>query len=160
MRANPKTRIVTDASTNPLTKLADAFPEMDLPEGSDRPHSTDQTTAPLWKLGRVVLRRETAHRGGKTVVVVGQFATHLPLSVIENVAKKIRMSCGCGGSVQGRTIEIQGDQPTRVRAVLQRAGFKVGGIGGDRTLLSRSRFYIRQSILVVAKALRLLSDLA
>jgi translation initiation factor 1 len=128
MRANPKKRIGTDASTNPLTKLADAFPEMDLPEGSDRTHSTDQTTAPLWELGRVVLRRETAHRGGKTVVVVDQFATHLPLSVIENVAKKVRVSCGCGGSVKGRTIEIQGDQPTRVRAVLEREGFKVDGI--------------------------------
>jgi len=118
MRANPKKRIGTDASTNPLTKLADAFPEMDLPEGSDRPHSTHQPTAPLWKLGRVVLRRETAHRGGKTVVVVDQFATHLPLSVIENVAKKIRVSCGCGGSVKGRTIEIQGDQPTRYERCL------------------------------------------
>jgi translation initiation factor 1 (eIF-1/SUI1) len=31
--------------------------------------------------------------------------------------------------VKGRTIEIQGDQPTRVRAVLEREGFKVGGIG-------------------------------
>jgi translation initiation factor 1 len=94
MRANPKKRIGTDASTNPLTTLVDAFPEMDLPEGSDRHHSTDHTAAPLWKLGRVVLRRETAHRGGKTVIVVDQFATHLPLSVIENGAKKIRVSCG------------------------------------------------------------------
>src|SRR5258708_38160766 len=101
MRTNPKKRIATDASTNPLTKLVDAFPEMDLPEGSDRPHSTDQTAAPLWKLGRVVLRRETAHRGGKTVIVVDQFATHLPLSVIENVAKKFRVSCVCGGPVKG-----------------------------------------------------------
>jgi translation initiation factor 1 len=127
MRANPKKRIDTDASTNPLTKLQDAFPEMDLPEGSDQPSAADQTAIPLWKPGRVVLRRETAHRGGKTVIVVDQFATHLPLSVIETIAKKIRVSCGCGGSVKGRTIEIQGDQPDRVRAVLEREGFKVAG---------------------------------
>jgi translation initiation factor 1 len=128
MRANPKKRIDTDASTNPLTKLQDAFPEMDLPEGSDQPSSAHQTAVPLWKLGRVVLRRETAHRGGKTVIVVDQFATHLPLSVIETIAKKIRVSCGCGGSVKGRTIEIQGDQLDRVRAVLEQEGFKVAGV--------------------------------
>jgi translation initiation factor 1 len=127
MRANPKKRIDTDASTNPLTNLQNAFPKMDLPEGSDQPSAADQTAIPLWKLGRVVLRRETAHRGGKTVIVVDQFATHLPLSVIETIAKKIRVSCGCGGSVKGRTIEIQGDQPDRVRAVLEREGFKVAG---------------------------------
>jgi translation initiation factor 1 len=128
MRANPKKRIDTDASTNPLTNLQNAFPEMDLPEGSDQPRSADQVAVPLWELGRVVLRRETAHRGGKTVIVVDQFATHLPLSVIETIAKKIRVSCGCGGSVKGRTIEIQGDQPDRVRAVLEQEGFKVAGV--------------------------------
>jgi translation initiation factor 1 len=128
MRANPKKRIDTDASTNPLTKLQDAFPEMDLPGGSDQPSSAHQTAVPLWKLGRVVLRRETAHRGGKTAIIVEQFATHLPLSVIETIAKKIRVSCACGGSVKGRTIEIQGDQPDRVRAVLEQEGFKVAGV--------------------------------
>jgi translation initiation factor 1 len=128
MRASPKKRIETDTSTNPLTKLEDVFPEMDLPEGSDQPRSAEETAAPLWKLGRVVLRREKAHRGGKTVIVVDQFATHLPLSVIEAVGKNIRASCGCGGSVKGRTIEIQGDQPARVRAVLEQEGFTVGGI--------------------------------
>jgi translation initiation factor 1 len=127
MPANPKKRVDTHASTEPLTKLGDAFPEMDLPEGSDEPTSVDQPAVPLWKPGRVGLRRETAHRGGKTVIVVDQFATHLPLSFIEVIAKKIRVSCGCGGSVKGRTIEIQGGQPARVRAVLEREGFKVGG---------------------------------
>jgi translation initiation factor 1 len=128
MRPNPKKRVDTNAPTIPLTKLEDAFPEMDLPEGPNQAGSADQTSASLWKLGRVVLRRETAHRSGKTVIVVDQFATHLPLSVIETLAKKIRVSCGCGGSVKGRTIEIQGDQPIRIRAVLEREGFKVGGV--------------------------------
>jgi translation initiation factor 1 len=79
-------------------------------------------------MGRVVLRRETAHRGGKTVVVVDDFATHLPVSVIEKIAKKLRASCGCGGAVKGRTIEIQGDQPARVRAALEAEGFQVAGV--------------------------------
>jgi translation initiation factor 1 len=128
MRSKPKKRVETNAPTIPLTKLEDAFPAMDSPEGANQARSADQTSTSLWKLGRVMLRRETAHRGGKTVIVVDHFATHLPLSVIETLAKKIRASCGCGGSVKGRTIEIQGDQPTRIRAVLEREGFKVGGV--------------------------------
>jgi translation initiation factor 1 len=79
-------------------------------------------------MGRVVLRRETAHRGGKTVIVVHDFATHLPVSVIEALAKKLRAACGCGGAVKGRTIELQGDQPGRIRALLEAEGFQVAGV--------------------------------
>ena len=79
-------------------------------------------------MGRVVLRRETARRGGKTVLVVHDFATHLPLSVIEAVGKKLRQVCGCGGTVKERTIEIQMDQPARLRAVLEAEGFEVAGV--------------------------------
>jgi translation initiation factor 1 len=79
-------------------------------------------------MGRVVLRRETAHRGGKTVIVIHDFATHLPLSVIETIAKKVRSACGCGGTVRERRIEIQGDQPAKIRAVLETEGFQVAGI--------------------------------
>jgi translation initiation factor 1 len=82
----------------------------------------------VWKMGQVVLRRETAHRGGKTVIVVDDFATHLPSSVIERVAKKLRVGCGCGGAVKGRAIEVQGDQAVKVRALLEAEGFQVGGI--------------------------------
>jgi len=83
---------------------------------------------PVWKLGRVVLRRETAQRGGKTVIVIHDFATHLPVSVIEATAKKVRSACGCGGTVKGRTIEIQGDQAGKIRAFLEGEGFQVAGV--------------------------------
>ena len=76
----------------------------------------------------LLVGRELARRGGKTVIVVHDFATHLPVSVIETIAKKIRTVCGCGGTVKGRTIEIQGDQPARVRSVLEAEGFEVAGV--------------------------------
>jgi translation initiation factor 1 len=95
--------------------------------GAEEPSSTP-AAKPLWKMGRVVLRRETAHRGGKTVIVVHDFATHLPVSVIEALAKKLRAACGCGGAVKGRTIELQGDQPGRIRALLEAEGFQVAGV--------------------------------
>src|SRR5690349_7503283 len=84
--------------------------------------------AAIWKLGRVVLRKETAHRGGKVVIVVHAFASHLPVSVIETVAKTLRQQCGCGGAVKGRTIEIQGDQASRIREILKKEGFEVAGV--------------------------------
>ncbi len=78
--------------------------------------------------GRVVLRREKAHRGGKTVVVIDDFATHIPLALIETLAGKLKKSCGCGGTVKDRTIEIQGDQPGRIRELLEGEGFQVAGV--------------------------------
>ena len=79
-------------------------------------------------MGRVVLQRETAHRGGKTVIVIKDFASHLPQSVIETVAKRVRSACGCGGTVKGKRVEIQGDQVARIRAVLEAEGFEVAGV--------------------------------
>jgi translation initiation factor 1 len=78
--------------------------------------------------GRVVLRREKAHRGGKTVIVVHDFAPSIPLSLIEELARKLRQACGCGGTTRQRSIELQGDQPARIRALLEEEGFKVAGI--------------------------------
>jgi len=129
MRPEPKKKIATN---QPQVGLNQAFARLDasgLPLEESKPTSlAKEKPSDIWKLGRVVLRKETAHRGGKTVIVVDDFATHLPVSVIERVAKTIRQQCGCGGAVKGRTIEVQGDQSTRVRAVLESEGFKVAGV--------------------------------
>jgi translation initiation factor 1 len=82
----------------------------------------------VFKQGRVVLRREKAHRGGKTVIVVHDFATHIPLPQIETLAGKLKKACGCGGTVKDRTIEIQGDQPGKIRELLEAEGFQVAGV--------------------------------
>ena len=52
------------------------------------------------KFGRVVLRREKAHRGGKTVIVIYDFAPKISLAYIENLAGKLKASCGCGGTTR------------------------------------------------------------
>ena len=80
------------------------------------------------KLGRVVLRRERAHRGGKTVIVIHDFAPQITGKRIEELATMLKKSCGCGGTLKGREIEIQGDQPGRIRAVLEAEGFQVAGV--------------------------------
>jgi translation initiation factor 1 len=124
--ARTKKRIETNAKPEPLTHLGAI--EINLTELPPGPEESPNVSQSLWKLGRVVLRLERAHRSGKTVIVIDQFATHLPISVIEKTAKKIRMACGSGGTVKDRAIEIQGDQPDKIRAVLEAEGYQVAGI--------------------------------
>ncbi len=102
-----------------------------LPEGpSEVPAVAAQpSTQRPAKLGRVVLRRETAHRGGKCVVVVDGFDASFSDGSLEALSKKLRTACGCGGAVKERTIELQGDQPTRIRELLTAEGFRVAGVG-------------------------------
>lgn len=79
-------------------------------------------------LGRVVLRRETAHRGGKIVIVIHDFAPFISNQSIEDLGRKLRSACGCGGTTHQRTIELQGNQVDRVRSLLEEEGFRVAGV--------------------------------
>jgi len=130
MRSLPKKRIDTSGSQAPLSGLGDVFAGIKLPELPAAAESKPpiQPVERLWKMGRVVLRKEKARRGGKTVIVVDDFATHLPMSVIESVAKKLRAGCGCGGTVKERRIEVQGEQAGKVREILEGEGFEVAGV--------------------------------
>ena len=111
------------APTNPFANLDSS----NLPKGPE-PKIDDKSPQKLWKMGKVNLQRETAHRGGKTVIVVKDFATHLPESVIETIGKRLRNACGCGGTVKDKRIELQGDNVAKIRSVLEAEGFQVGGV--------------------------------
>ncbi len=90
------------------------------------------TTAPTLQAknrGRVDIRRETGNRGGKTVTVVAGFAG-IGLPEKEQLAKKMRAACGCGGTVKDGQIEIQGDQREKISAILTEAGFRPVMAGG------------------------------
>ena len=127
----PRKRLDTTGPQAPLGGLDAAFAGLTLPDDLPAAPPAPPASAPAaatWKMGRVVLRREKAHRGGKTVIVIDDFATHLPPSVIETVARKVRAACGCGGTVRDRRVEIQGDQPAKIRALLVAEGFQVAGV--------------------------------
>lgn len=111
-------------SSNPFASLDSSS----LPPGPPEPKIDDKSPQKLWKMGKVNLQRETAHRGGKTVIVIKDFATHLPQSVIETIGKRVKQACGCGGTVKDKRIEIQGDNVAKIRAVLEAEGFRVGGV--------------------------------
>lgn len=78
--------------------------------------------------GRVVLRKEKAHRGGKPVIVVSGFHDGITGEEIKRLAGEIRRRIGCGGTVRDREMEFQGDNPAAVRKALQDEGFRVAGI--------------------------------
>lgn len=98
-----------------------------LPEGPSAPAPLDKPEPPR-KNGRVVLRREKAQRGGKTVVVVHDFEPQISDAAIETLARKARQACGCGGTVRHREIELQGDNTQKVRAFFEFEGFRVAGV--------------------------------
>lgn len=85
--------------------------------------------APARNRGRVDVRRETGGRGGKTVTVVDGFVG-IGLPEKEQLAKKMRAACGCGGTVKDGAIEIQGDQRETIARILTEAGFRPVMAGG------------------------------
>ena len=85
--------------------------------------------APAKNRGRVDITREKGGRGGKTVTIVDGF-TGIGLPEKENLTKKMRAACGCGGTVKGGRIEIQGDQRETVARILSEAGFRPVFAGG------------------------------
>jgi translation initiation factor 1 len=86
-------------------------------------------SVPAKNRGRVDVRRETGGRGGKTVTVVDGFVG-IGLPEKEQLAKKMRAACGCGGTVKDGAIEIQGDQRETVARILSEAGFRPVFAGG------------------------------
>ncbi|MDR0534265.1 MAG: translation initiation factor [Verrucomicrobiales bacterium] len=115
---------------NPFAALSrDGLPEGQLVEPLMAKPAKEEKPA---KKGRVVLRRETAHRSGKAVIVVGDIPANIGPEEIDELARHLRKSCGCGGTVREREIEIQGDQPEKICALLEDYGFRVAGVRSGR----------------------------
>ena len=119
-------KIPVSDSQQPLAANPFAALQMDgLPPGTESPVAKGEAKKAL---GRIVLRREKSHRGGKTVIVAGDFAPHFGKEQLEALARRAKQSCGCGGTVAGREIELQGDDPGRARRFFEAEGFRVAGI--------------------------------
>ena len=63
--------------------------------------------------GKIVLRRERKGRGGKTVTVVSGLA--LSPARLAELARALRKGLGCGSTVEGETIVLQGDIADRTQ---------------------------------------------
>jgi translation initiation factor 1 len=73
---------------------------------------------------RAVVRYERSGRGGKEVTVIEQLGLKEP--ELQVWVKQLKAALGCGGSVEGDTIMLQGDHRKRLPAILtQRSVRKV-----------------------------------
>lgn len=126
--AAKKSRINTNPAQSGLNAAFADLSISGLPPGPEQTTSEPQRPERPAKLGRVVLRKEKAQRGGKTVIVIHDFAPQISDDFIDALARKLRNTCGTGGTVRERTVEIQGDQPQKIREVLEAEGFKVAGV--------------------------------
>jgi translation initiation factor 1 len=98
-----------------------------LPPGP--PDRVSESAVPRKNRGRVDIKRQTAHRGGKTVTVVTGFVG-IGLPEKEKLAKAMQKACGTGGTVKDGRIEIQGDRRAEVARILAEAGFRPVFAGG------------------------------
>jgi translation initiation factor 1 len=73
----------------------------------------------------LLLRRSTAHRGGKTVLVLGDFSPAWSAAELENLLRELKTSLGCGGKIRERTLELQGELAERLLPLLEARGLTV-----------------------------------
>ncbi len=78
---------------------------------------------------RLDVRRLKGGKGGKTVTEISGFIG-VNDRQLEALAKRLKTTCGVGGTVKGRVIEIQGDQREKVRTLLEADGYRVVLAGG------------------------------
>ncbi|MBM6550014.1 translation initiation factor [Marinomonas ostreistagni] len=99
-------------------------------------YSTDQgriedkedTSDQILGSGNVKIQLETKGRKGKGVTLVKELA--MTADELKVMAKKLKNHCGVGGAVKDGTIEIQGDQRSKVQAFLADQGIKAKLAGG------------------------------
>jgi translation initiation factor 1 len=118
---------------NPFAGLSGAglpvAPKVVLDQAAARKGGSETRPTEAKNRGRVDIKRETGGRGGKTVTVVSGFVG-IGLPEKEQLAKKMRAACGCGGTVKDGQIEIQGDQREAIARILSEAGFRPVFAGG------------------------------
>jgi len=124
-----KQRIPTDGGQsfghNPFAELSSTG----LPPAPASLPNPPPAPAPTKNRGRVDIKRQTAHRGGKTVTVISGFMG-IGLPEKEKLAKQMQKVCGTGGTVKEGCIEIQGDRREDVAKILTAAGFRPVFAGG------------------------------
>ena len=114
---------------NPFASLAplrDTLPEKPTAPAAPAPPAPATKSAGK-TYARAVVRMERSGRGGKEATVIEQ----LDLRPAEREAwlKALKAALGCGGSIEGDTLMLQGDQRERLKKILTERGVKRVTIG-------------------------------
>lgn len=104
------------------TSLADALAGRGVTVSSGVPSAAPvpSPTGDLASCGKIVLRRERKGHGGKTATVVAGLG--LRARALDTLARELRHALGCGATVEGDTIVVQGDLAARVEPWLAARG--------------------------------------
>jgi translation initiation factor 1 len=107
---------------NPFASLKRFVPEVQSPPTPPAKAPGEEGAAVGRPISRAVVRYERSGRGGKEVTVV----THLELSEADQGKwlKALKSALGCGGSIDGDALVLQGDQRPRLGALLTARGVK------------------------------------
>lgn len=97
-----------------LPASEEAVPSDVVPEGPPQPRAN----AP----SRAVIRMERSGRGGKEATVIEQLG--LSAGELDVWLKSLKAALGCGGSIEGESLMLQGDHRKRLPAVLKDRGVR------------------------------------
>jgi translation initiation factor 1 len=128
-----KRRIPTDAApaawANPFAALdlglLPAEPACAQPGGKGAPSVQGLPNNKKTRIERLLLRRSTAHRGGKTVLVLEGFSPAWSATKLQDLLHELKTSLGCGGKIEGRQLELQGELAERLLPLLEARKFAV-----------------------------------
>ena len=91
----------------------------------------NRCTCPTPEPQQVSPKKQTAQirvekrKKGKVVTVVRGLADGNPGRHLAELLTKLKNACGAGGTIQGQTIEIQGDHQLRIENLLKEIGYRV-----------------------------------
>ena len=91
-------------------------------ESAPAPRTAKEAARPAAGVPRAVVRLERTGRRGKAVTVI----THLDLDPVEQERwlTALKTALGCGGSLEGQTLVLQGDQRDRLPRLLTSRGIR------------------------------------
>jgi translation initiation factor 1 (eIF-1/SUI1) len=125
MPRDKKQRIPIEASpelrTNPFAALEIRGRESES-GGTGVPPVTNRSTPSHEKL---LLRRSTAHRAGKTVLILEGFSPAWSAVQLEDLLHELKATLGCGGKIKDHHLELQGELTYRLLPFLEARGFAV-----------------------------------
>ena len=118
-------------SASPKATLGDLLQARGVAVGTAAPASEPAVAAveaiDFGGAAKIVLRREKKGRGGKVATVVEGIKR--PPSALERIARDLKRALGCGATVEGDTIVVQGDMTARIEPWLTVRGAKKVVIG-------------------------------